>query len=182
MVTPTTRILTAADAAAWAALRRHALESHPLVFGAAPPADPAELVSSALARMAADDSAIFGAWADEALVGIVGVRRELGPKERHKAFVWGLYVSASHRRFGGGMGLLRAALEHARRWPGVRQVQLSVSSLAPEARRLYEREGFRVWGVEPRALCWHGNHADELHLVLDLREQGDGCQAPIGLG
>ncbi len=169
MVTHAIRRLAAGDAEAWAVLRREALDAHPLVFGSAVPADAVELVSSARARMAAGESVILGAWADGALVGIVGARREQGSKERHKAFVWGMYVAASHRRLGAGGQLMIAALADARAWPGVEQVHLSVSSVALEAQRMYERHGFRVWGVEPRALCWDGRYADERHMVLDLR-------------
>ena len=182
MSTVTIRRVESEDAAAWAGLRREALDAHPLVFGSAPPADPADLVSSALARMAAEDSAILGAWADEALVGIVGVRRDLGPKERHKAYLWGMYVVAQYRRQGTGARLVPAALDEARAWAGVQQVHLSVSSVASDARRIYERQGFRVWGVEPRALCWDGRYADELHMMLDLRDKVDARQTPVGLG
>ena len=169
MVTSTIRRLTAGDAEAWAGLRRQALDAHPLVFGSAVPDDPAELVSSALARIAAEDSVIVGAWGHAALVGIVGIRREFGPKERHKAFVWGMFVEPQHRRLGAGGQLLLAVTAEARAWPGVEQVHLSVSSVAGDARRMYERHGFRAWGVEPHALCWHGHYADEIHMVRDVR-------------
>ena len=181
MGTVTIRRLEPGDAAAWAGLRREALEAHPLAFGSAPPDDPGELVTSAQARMAAEDSVIVGAWVDAALVGIVGVRREFGPKERHKAFVWGMYVVAQYRQLGIGARLLQAALDETRAWPGVQQVHLSVSSVASEARRLYEQQGFRVWGVEPRALGWNGEYADELHMVRDLHDGDEPSQAPIGL-
>ena len=72
------------------------------------------------------------------------------------------------RRRGAGSRLLQAAIGQARSWPGVTQVHLSVSTVANEARRIYEGHGFRVWGVEPRALCWEGLAADEIHMILAL--------------
>jgi hypothetical protein len=48
--------------------------------------------------------------------------------------------------------------------------QLAVTDAAPEACRLYERHGFRVWGVEPRALCWDGRAVDETYMILDRRD------------
>jgi RimJ/RimL family protein N-acetyltransferase len=59
-------------------------------------------------------------------------------------------------------------MERAREWPGVRQVHLSVTDAAPEARRLYESAGFREWGVEPRSLEAEGRSVSERHLVLEL--------------
>jgi RimJ/RimL family protein N-acetyltransferase len=158
------------DAEAWALLRREALESHPFAFGSSPPDNQQELVDAAVARLApSTDSAIFGEFAGTALVGIVGVSRLPGKKERHKAFIWGMYVTASRRRQGVAERLLREAMGLARSWAGVEQLHLSVSEFAPDARRLYAKLGFREWGREPRAICWEGRSADEAHMVFDLR-------------
>jgi GNAT superfamily N-acetyltransferase len=177
-LTCTIRKLDRDDAEAWAFLRREALEAHPLVFGASVLDDPAGLVETARARLAVEEATIFGAFVDAKLVGIVGVFREQGKKERHKSFLWGMYVAAQSRRHGTGKLLLQAAIDQARSWHGVRQVHLSVSDVAVEARRLYERHGFRAWGVEPRALCWEGQCADEIHMILGLQEPS----APYGTG
>ena len=171
-ITYTIRRLDPENAEAWAALRREALESHPLVFGASVPDDPDSLVESIRARLASEESCVLGAFAGASLVGIVGVRRDTGKKERHKSLIWGMFVSLTHRRSGVGAALLQTAIEHARSWPGVEQVQLAVSEVAEDARRLYERNGFQPWGREPRALCWEGRSVDETHMILDLREPG----------
>lgn len=159
------------DAEAWASLRREALEAHPLIFGAGVPIDPPSLAESVRPRLTAEESAVFGAFDNEALVGIVGILRNTGTKERHKCLVWGMYVRAANRRCGIGELLLRAAIDQARSWPGVELVHLAVSEAADDARKLYERLGFREWGREPRALRSNGRYADESHMVLDLSDQ-----------
>jgi GNAT superfamily N-acetyltransferase len=159
------------DAEAWASLRQEALEAHPLVFSATIPEDPKALVESFLARLTSDEeSAVFGAFIGGSLIGIVGIRRNPGGKERHKASIWGMYVTAGSRRNGVGVALLRAAIREARSWAGVEQIRLAVSEVAEGARKLYEGNGFQEWGREPRALCWEGRWADESHMVLDLRQ------------
>ena len=80
-----------------------------------------------------------------------------------------MYVAPAQRRRGLARALLQAAIEHARRWPGVEQLNLGVTEASDSARRLYESAGFRVWGREPRALSWQGRFLDEDHLTLDLR-------------
>jgi GNAT superfamily N-acetyltransferase len=119
--------------------------------------------------LASQESAVFGAFSDVLLVGIVGVVRNTGNKERHKSMIWGMYVTAGFRRSGVGERLLRAAIEEARSWEGVELVHLAVSEVAADAKRLYERIGFQEWGREPRALCWEGRCADETHMILEFR-------------
>ena len=150
-------------------LRREALASDPLAFGATAEDDPA-LDSAFATRSLSDPSSavIFAAFVARAAVGMVGLARMPREKVRHRALVWGMFVQPPYRGHGVGAALLAAALDHARSWSGVRQVHLSVTASAPGARRLYERAGFVVWGREPRALGWNGTFIDEYHLVLAL--------------
>src|SRR4029434_7512261 len=124
------------DAEAWALLRREALEAHPLAFGASVPEDPSTLADSVRPRLGPNhESAVFGAFDAASLVGIVGIVRNEGKKERHKSLIWGMYVTSGSRRRGIGELLMRAAIGQARSWPGVELVHLAVSETAPEARR-----------------------------------------------
>jgi len=128
------------------ALRREALAAAPLAFAASPQDDRGLLLEKVRESLAnADASAVLGAFEDERLVAMVGVVRQDKIKWRHKALIWGMFVT-----------------------PGVVQVGLSVSETAEEAHRLYRRAGFRAWGTEPRALQWEGRFVAEHHLVLDL--------------
>jgi len=155
-------------------LRREALEAHPLAFGASVPEDISVLAESVRPRLSPnDESAVFGAFDAGFLIGIVGIVRNTGIKEHHKSLIWGMYVTAGSRRRGVGELLMRAALEQARSWSGIELVHLAVSGTADDARRLYERLGFQEWGREPRALCWQGCFADEVHMVLDLSLKED---------
>lgn len=163
------RLLHKDDAEAWALVRREALEAHPLAFGASVPEELSALAEAVRPRLSPnDESAVFGAFDGDSLIGIVGIVRNAGIKERHKSLIWGMYVTARSRRRGVGALLVRAAIEQARSWPGVELVHLAVSETAADAKRLYERLGFQEWGREPRALVWGGRFADELHMVLDL--------------
>ena len=157
------------DLVAVVALRYEALVRHPLAFSAAPP-DDLDLLTQSLHSLLVlpAEAALFGAFVADTLVGMVGVARNKGAKERHKALLWGMYVRAENRRTGAGERLLRAAIPQAQAWPGVTQVQLSVTEIAKEARRLYERHGFHEWGREPRALGWQGQYVADSHMWLDL--------------
>ena len=163
------RVLEPDDAPALVALRREALTSDPLSFGASVEDDRGlslEQMRASLGHIAS--SAIFGAFDGGTLVGMVGLTRVERVKTRHRAMVWGMFVTPVARGQGLGAALLHAAVDRARSWPGVLQVHLAVSDTAVHAQRMYRRAGFREWGVEPRALAWEGRHVDEHHMVLEL--------------
>lgn len=155
------------DASLYLPLRRHALEHEPHSFGASAEDDragSAELLRPALSD---PDQAIFGAF-EPRLVGVVGIYRDGLIKARHKAHVWGMYVSPEGRGKGTGRLLMEAALGWARAQPGVIQVQLVVSTRTPVARKLYHSLGFSTWGIEPRALRIAGELVDDEHMVCQL--------------
>src|SRR4029079_13830544 len=110
----TIRMLNPGDAQAWAELRLEALETHPLAFGASLPGEFNDLVESARDRLkVSEDSAAFGAFVENTLVGTVGIRREHGAKERHKCLLLAMYVRSENRRSGVGESLVRSAIRHA---------------------------------------------------------------------
>jgi len=163
------RRLTRADLPLAVPLRREALTKHPLAFGASLQDDPlATAVGDSLGPENPDESVILGAFADGALVGMVGVFRETDVKRRHRAFLWGMYVSEGQRVRGAGRALLDAAIAHAKAWPGITQLRLSVTDAAGPARRLYDAAGFVEWGRDREALAWEGRTVDEVQMVLRL--------------
>ena len=162
------RQLDLPDADAFIALRREALETEPLAFGASVEDDVALVPESVRATLGnREERAIFGRFDDAALVGMIALMRASKVKERHKAMIWGMYVTPRARGRGAGRALLDAAIARAREW-GLEQVHLSVTDAAPRAGRLYEAAGFRQWGRAARSLHWKGRFADEIHLVLEL--------------
>jgi GNAT superfamily N-acetyltransferase len=164
------RRLLPEDAAVLAELRRAALEDEPLAFAASPSDDSHGTAESFRRGLATrDETAVMGAFAEGGdLVGMVGVGRVAKVKRRHKAVVWGMYVAPRARRQGLGRRLMEEAIHCAREWAGVEELALSVTTAAPEARRLYESLGFRPWGREPRGIRWNGHDVDEEHFVLEL--------------
>ena len=147
-------------------LRRRSLTEEPMAFLASPEDDLAssvEVVRELLDR--APDSVVFGAESDE-LLGMLGVYREKAAKAAHKVRFWGMYVLPAHRGNNIGSQLLRSALLHARSLEGVASVNLTVAERAHSARRLYEREGFKVWGLEPDAIRHGSDAVADYHMQL----------------
>jgi RimJ/RimL family protein N-acetyltransferase len=161
--------LTDADAEAYYTLRLRALTEESEAFGST--AD--EFAETPLAEIAArlrpsDDAFFLGAWAPT-LVGCVRFGREEGRKDRHKAFISGMYVVPEARGQGAGRALLQETLARAARLPGLEQVHLTVVTVNAAARTLYHSFGFVSYGIEPRTLKLDdGRYLDEELMWLPL--------------
>lgn len=117
------RVLTAADAPAFQALRLRALQEWPSAFASSHEeenATPMEVVVEQIT--AKGDRVVFGAFEEQQLIGVVGLQREQMHKLAHKAFIWGMYVEPRARKQGVGRQLLTHALSFAAAELRVRQV------------------------------------------------------------
>jgi ribosomal protein S18 acetylase RimI-like enzyme len=165
------RLVTAADAAEFRALRLRGLRENPEAFGSTY-ADEVDRPVEATAARLADPAGGFvlgaAAAAGGPLVGVVGCYREVGRKRRHVAVVWGMFVAPEARGRGAGRLLLDAAVARAAAWPGVEQLTLTVVPENAAARALYVARGFRPFGLEPRAMRDEARHYDLEHLWLPL--------------
>ena len=110
---------------------------------------------------------MLGGFVDDRLVGITGLRVQPRIKERHKGFIYSVYVDQAFRGLGLAAGLVEAAIAAARE-AGLCFVLLTVAVGNDGARRIYERLGFRTFGIEPRGLLVDGEFVDEEMMVLDL--------------
>ena len=120
------------------------------------------------------DSIVFGAFVGDVLAGAVGLARETRPKTRHKADVFGMYVTPAHRKSGAGVAMMHAILDHAASWQGVRMLLLTVSEGNPAAQGLYERFGFVAFGTQPMAIREGERFIAKVHMSRILHEENDG--------
>ena len=168
------RELDAADAAAFQMVRLAALAECPTAFASSVEEErdvPLATIGQRLTPRT--DRCVFGAFRDGELIGLAGLARETPRKLAHKAFLWGVYVAQSARRAGVGRLLMVAALDRAARMPGVQQVNLGVNVDNSAAIALYERFGFRSFGIEKTFMLVDDIAQDEYHMVLVLPRQSD---------
>jgi ribosomal protein S18 acetylase RimI-like enzyme len=160
------RPLTAADACEFQRLRLQGLQESPSSFGSSHEEEAHKTPDQVQQHIAGSVERVFlGMFTGTELVGMVGVGREQGLKERHIAFIRSMYVAPQARGQGAGQQLLAAALQQAWSWQGVEQVTLSVTASNEAAVRLYKAAGFMEVGRMPRALKMGPNYFDELMMV-----------------
>jgi len=158
-----------ADAALYREIRLAGLRDSPEAFGSTFGRENAQPLLWFCDRL--HTSQVFGAFRSTALLGIAGFVIREGEKERHKGFLWGMYVRPDARKAGVGQQLVEAVIEHAR--DHVEVIQLSVVSGNERARRLYARLGFVEYGVEKHSLKQDGRYYDEILMALDLMPDPD---------
>ena len=166
------RRLGPADAATYRTLMLEAYERHPEAYTSTVAERGSLPLSWWEARVSPDANAIemvLGAFKGSRLSGVAGLSFEAREKARHKAHLFGMYVPANLRRGGVGRSLVLAVLEHARKRPGVRVVQLTVTQGNAPAQALYERCGFVPFGVEPFAVAVGLEFVSKVHMWCDLR-------------
>lgn len=116
-----------------------------------------------------DTQVVLGAFIDSELAGIAGLRREPLDQVRHKAVLWGVFVSPGWRREGLARKLI-ARVQSLAREEGVLQIQLCVNAENVRAWNMYRSLGFKSFGVEPRAMRIGDKYFDEEHMILQLDE------------
>lgn len=158
------RRVSLAEAPAFRALRLEALRDHPADFGSDFGEESVLPLSHFVGQLA--DSHVVGAFLDGQLVGIIGLEFLRKPKERHRVFLWGVYVRPEGRGRGVAAPLLDAALAVA--FTRGTQVHLGVRVGNTVAERLYLSRGFRRYGVEPNAGQIDGTPHDDALMVLLL--------------
>jgi len=164
------RRLQADDQVAYAAVRLRGLELHPEAFGTGAPdwkAGTPEQVRLTLARGGGDDF-VLGAFAADALVGLIGLKREKKFAVGHKATIWGFFVEPDHRRAGHGRALLAELVAVARTLEGLDFLRALVTTTNDAALRVFEAAGFTRYGLEQGGIQVAGQRHDQAYLRLDL--------------
>ncbi|KRE43222.1 GNAT family N-acetyltransferase [Paenibacillus sp. Soil724D2] len=155
------------------ALRLEALQKHPNAFGAAYEESVLLPMEEVEKRIGQDISNyILGAFTTEGqLIGTVGFKREQSLKLKHKAFIWGVYVSENYRGQGIAKQLMVEVIRRGKQLEGLKQVTLYVVTTNGAAIELYRKLGFETYGVERNALEFEGQGYDEEMMVHTYKEQ-----------
>jgi len=161
------RPLTTADLPAFRVMRLDALRLHPRAYGSSYEEEVEYSLETLGARWPAAPGVMLGGFVGDRLAGLTGLRVEPWVKTRHKGFIYTVYVDQAFRGLGLATGLVEAALAAGRK-AGLRYVALTVAIGNDGARRIYERLGFRTFGVEPRGLLVDGAFVDEEMMLLEL--------------
>jgi RimJ/RimL family protein N-acetyltransferase len=112
------------------------------------------------------DHVMFGAFDQGRLIGITGFNRMARQRAMHRGEIVQVYVDSDYRGQNLGEKLIRQALDYAFHLEGIEQVQLSVIAGNQTAMRLYEKLGFKTFGVQPRYFKVGDTYMDQQFMQL----------------
>ena len=160
--------LDASHALAYRELMLQAYDRHPQAFTSSVRERAAMPLSWWESRLTGKLDVVFGAFEEGRLAGIVGLAFEPREKARHKATLFGMYVSGTVRQRGLGHELVQAALAEAGNHPGLKVIQLTVTAGNEAAFNLYQRCGFIQFGLEPLAVRVGEDYFDKIHMWREI--------------
>ncbi|MRN53168.1 GNAT family N-acetyltransferase [Paenibacillus monticola] len=148
------RVLQETDARFYQELRLSSLMINPEAFGSTYEREVEFSLETIVERIKpSKDKFVLGAFdSSGSLVGIVTFMRENSLKAVHKGNVYGMYVAPEMRGKGLGKLLMLELITRARDCEGLEQINLTVVSDNDSAKKLYKSVGFKVYGVEQKAL------------------------------
>ncbi len=149
-------------------LRLSGLRESPLAFGASPEdgLDRGEVIENLKKR--SEENFILGYFRDDRLIGIVGFVRQKRIKQKHKAFIWGMYVDPVFRGLGIGEKLMLDIIQRTKNLDGLSKIVLSVTHLQQDSKRFYQKLGFIQYAVEKDALRVSGQKIDEIFMCMKI--------------
>jgi GNAT superfamily N-acetyltransferase len=162
------RELGAADAAPYRELRLGSLRNFQFCHGPAYEDALEQDVGWHAERLAKAGDFWFGAFDGNRLVGTIALRTQEQRRLRHSASLNSLMVAASQQGRGTGRVLIAHLIGFARSLGHIRQITLALTDGNANAERLYESFGFKLYGVEPDALCHEGRYYGKQHRQLIL--------------
>ena len=145
------RELTKIDAADFRVLRLRALKEYPTIFSSLYEVEREWSLDRFADRLpetpGSGDAFMLGCFAGDNLVGSLGFFRYEGPKLEHIGRIVAVHVAAECQGNGYGRAIVEAALQRARRIPGLSAIQLTATTTNQRAISMYESFGFAICGT-----------------------------------
>ncbi|MFE7065103.1 GNAT family N-acetyltransferase [Sutcliffiella sp. NPDC057660] len=160
------RKLQSSDAEKYFDLRLEALQTNPEAFASSYEEESKNTPEIYQNRLEGDFSYTFGAFEQEELIGVASLVLEQKNKIKHRANIYGVYVTPEKRGLGVARKIMEASIKKARQLEGVEQIHLTVTASNEPAKKLYQSLGFKTYGIEKKALKLEHTYFDEELMVL----------------
>lgn len=158
------RLLKKEEWSIYRTLRLEALRNHPEAYGSS--FEEESNLSDDQFAASFNTCDMYGCFVDRELVGVAGFFVLSSSKMCHRGVLFAMYIKPDYRKMGIADALVKEVIAHGKK--RVRQLHLTVVTTNQGALKLYEKNGFRVYGTEPCALKVHDHFYDEHMMVLEF--------------
>lgn len=131
---------------------------------------PADDAHASFPTESTEDSFTLAAYSGDNLAGVVSFSRAGKDREklRHKGELFRMYVHRKYRGKGISNLLIEHLLERVRQLKDIEQINLFVIAENTLAKRVYEKYGFKTYGIEPCSIKWKDKYFAKELMVLML--------------
>ncbi|HAT4400021.1 TPA: GNAT family N-acetyltransferase [Legionella pneumophila] len=161
------RQLFDADWHLWKEIRLEALTNSPESFGSS--YEEEVFMSDTDFQNGLSKGYVLGVFVDDLLVSCAGFYTLNSLKTKHRGVLWGMYTRIEYRGKGIATVLIQTLIQHAKTC--VTQLHLTCVVGNFVACAFYQKQGFRIYGTEPKALKINDTFYDEYLMVLDFNEE-----------
>lgn len=167
------RKLTAEDFVAFREIRMEMCGKHPEAFGQTPEEVAAMTIERYRDWVEPNDvfpqKYVLAAFEADRLLATVGFRREELAKEKHRGWIWTVYVRPEARGQGISKRLVQQILDDVRTMEGLEMLTLTVALTQTSARTLYTSLGFFTNGLNLHGYKFaDGRYVDHEEMTLWL--------------
>jgi ribosomal protein S18 acetylase RimI-like enzyme len=171
------RRLTVDDLDLLRGIRAEALQTHPQSFGSPEEDEGGDAMVAAYRHWL--NGTILGAFGCGGLIGVAGFYVSPYKRSQHRGHIFSVYVKEIDRGKGVGDQLIKELLAHAA--ARVEQVHLAVVSTAAAAIKTYKRNGFEIYGTDPRVVRVGDATYDNYLMMKKFSHQRRGLARPTVL-
>lgn len=165
------RLLGPTDTTIYRKIRLECLKAYPTHFGSSfeEEQSKSQLAYEIYLEKEDPDNFIFGAFDGKTCVGICAFHREPREKTRHRGELIQMYVASGYQKHGLGKELIARLVNRAFTSLGIEQIVLGVINTNLSAIHVYEKMGFREYGLIPKYFKMGKGYLDQ---KLMIRERG----------
>lgn len=166
----TYKILNSTDFEQYNLLRELALDSYPESFASSNIEEKDKRKEGFNSIIHSEFNFFMGVFDKETLIGSVLFSREVKNKMKHKGNIFAMFLKTEYQGKGIASKLLKLTCNKAFSFDGIQQINLAVNASNSNAINLYEKIGFKTYGIEKKSLFINGKYFDDLLMSLFKEE------------
>lgn len=113
---------------------------------------------------------VIGGFHNRKLIAICGFQRYDAEKTKHRARIIQLYVTPEYQKKHIASDILKSTIKEAIKIQGIEQIELGVITTNSNAEKIYQKLGFKEYGIQKDYLKIDNNYFDHKMMALNIKD------------